>query len=371
MRMIASAPRGQDDAPHPREACLFGTCFLLTRRRVLCDGHHFYAFFGGFDAFVPNERDLDKDNFLTEHVQKMHISDMVRSLPPLNALRAFEAAGRHQSFTGAASELGVSHSSISRHVRGLEDRLGVQLFRDLPRGLALSTDGAAYLAQISPALDAIAYATEGLAEAPQGTITVNSEPLFATKWLVPRLADFAKAHPKVDIRLEASRHLADVARYEADLAIRFVHPGGIYPGSELISDAILRPFASPDLVRKPISTPRDLLGYPLLRDRTNGTWDTWFAKAGGVAPDEVPQLTWRMSSLLAIEAAIAGQGVLLVSTEVVATEVAAGRLVQVSEIGFREGGYHLVRAQGALRRKSVRVFRDWLIENTAPWRSGE
>ena len=147
------------------------------------------------------------------------------ALPPLNALRAFEAAGRHQSFSRAAEELGVSHSSISRHVRGLEDRLGVQLFRDLPRGLALTEYGAAYLAQVSPALDAIAYATEGLVEVPQGTVWVNSETLFAAKFLVPRLGDFYAQHPEVEIRLEASRQLADVARYETDLAIRFERYG--------------------------------------------------------------------------------------------------------------------------------------------------
>ena len=145
---------------------------------------------------------------------------MVLQLPPLNALRAFEAAGRYESFSRAAEELGVSHSSISRHVRGLEDRLGIQLFRDLPRGLALSPEGASYLADISPALEAIAYATEALAEVPKGTVWVNSETLFATKWLVPRLPDFYAAHPGVEIRLEASRRLADVARYEADLNTR-------------------------------------------------------------------------------------------------------------------------------------------------------
>jgi LysR family glycine cleavage system transcriptional activator len=293
---------------------------------------------------------------------------MVRKLPPLNALRAFEAAGRHQSFSRAADELGVSHSSISRHVRGLEDRLGVQLFRDLPRGLQLSRDGAAYLAQVSPALDAIAYATEGLAETPQGTVTVNSETLFATKWLVPRLGAFQAAHPEVDVRLEASRHLADVARYEADLAIRFVRPGGRYAGSELLSDAPLYPFASPDLMNAPLRSPRDLLDYPLLKDRTGGTWDLWFSLAGGVAPDEVPQLAWRMSSVLAVEAAVAGQGVLLVSQEVVTGEVAGGRLVQLSDIGFREGGYHVLHGESVLRRKAVRVFRDWLIAETTVWR---
>lgn len=295
---------------------------------------------------------------------------MSRNLPPLNALRAFEAAGRHQSFSRAAEELGVSHSAISRHVRGLEDRLNVQLFRDLPRGVALSPDGAAYLAQVSTALEAIADATEALSERPKGTVTVNSEPLFATKWLVPRLGAFARSYPEIDVRLEASRHLADVARYEADLAIRFVHPGGVYPGSELISDAPLYPFAAPGLVDLPLSTPADLLNYPLLRDRTGGTWNVWFEKAGDVDRQDVPQFTWRMSSVLAVEAAIAGQGVLLVSTEVVANEVAAGRLVRVSDIGFHEGGYYLIRTQGVLRRKPVRIFRDWLTAQSQQWRSG-
>lgn len=296
---------------------------------------------------------------------------MSRQLPPLNALRAFEAAGRHQSFSRAAEELGVSHSSISRHVRGLEDRLGVQLFRDLPRGLELSEYGATYLSQVSPALDAIASATETLTEFPKGTVWVNSETLFATKLLVPLLGDFTALHPEIEIRLEASRHLADVARYEADLAIRFVRPNNSYPGSELISDAPMHPYAAPDLLRAPLGSTRDMLAYPLLRDRTSGTWDVWFAMSGEVAPEEVPQSTWRMSSVLAVEAAVAGQGILLISDEVVAGEVAAGRLVRLSDVGFREGGYHLLLGEGVLRRKAVRVFRDWLLAQTARWRQVE
>lgn len=295
---------------------------------------------------------------------------MSRQLPPLNALRAFEAAGRHQSFSRAAEELGVSHSSISRHVRGLEDRLGVQLFRDLPRGLALSPEGAAYLAQVTPALDAIGEATEGLAEVPQGTVTVNAETLFAAKWLVPRLGAFKEAYPDVEIRLEASRRLADVTRYEVDFAIRFVQPGGRYPNSELLSDAPLRPYAAPSLLSGPLHSLRDLLAMPLLRDRTNGTWAAWFALAGVVPDVELPQSEWRMSSFLEVEAAIAGQGVLLVSDEVVAGEVDAGRLVRVSDIGFREGGYHLLHGDGVLRRKPARVFREWILAETEEWRGG-
>lgn len=295
---------------------------------------------------------------------------MSLQLPPLNALRAFDAAGRHQSFSRAAEELGVSHSSISRHVRGLEDRLGVQLFRDLPRGLELSAYGASYLAQISPALEDIAAATEQLSEVPKGTVWVNSETLFATKLLIQRLGDFKVLHPDIEIRLEASPQLADVARYEADLAIRFVRPQNTYPGSELLSDGLVRPYASTHLLSGPVTSPRTLLSLPLLKDRNSATWDRWFALAGEVAPEEVPQSTWRMSSVLAVEATVAGQGVLLISDEVVASEVAAGRLVCVSEVGFREGAYHLLHGEGVLRRKAVRVFRDWLMDETACWRTG-
>ncbi|MEP5729037.1 MAG: LysR substrate-binding domain-containing protein [Sulfitobacter sp.] len=293
---------------------------------------------------------------------------MSRQLPPLNALRAFEAAGRHQSFSRAAEELGVSHSSISRHVRGLEDRLGVQLFRDQSRGLTLSAYGASYLAEVSPALDAIASATENLSDVPKGTVWVSCETLFAIKVLTPRLGEFMAQHPEIDVRVEASWHLADVARYETDLAIRFVSSGNNYPGSELISNAPLHPYAAPDLIKEPLRSPRDLLSYPLLKDRSSGTWDLWFATSGEVAADEVPHIPWRMTSILAVEAAVAGQGVLLTSDEVVTHDVAEGRLVRLSDIGFTEGGYHLLQGEGVLRRKAVRIFKDWLMAQTAQWR---
>ncbi|APE42234.1 hypothetical protein BOO69_01505 [Sulfitobacter alexandrii] len=295
---------------------------------------------------------------------------MSRILPPLNALRAFEAAGRHQSFSRAAEELRVSHSSVSRHVRGLEDRLGVQLFRELSRGLTLKEDGRAYLAQVSPALDAIAEATEGLTGVVAGRVSVNSEPLFAAKFLIPRLPLFQDRHPDVELQLEASTALADVARYEADLAIRFVPPGAFYLGAERISDAPLHPYAAASLVPSGMLDPQAMLALPLLKDRAGDTWGRWFSLAGGVPPDAVPGASWRRSTLLEVEAALAGHGVLLVSDEVVAQEVASGRLRRVSDIGFREGDYQILGGEGVFRRKAVRAFRDWLMEQTAPWRSG-
>ena len=289
-------------------------------------------------------------------------------LPPLNALRAFEAAGRHESFSRAAEELNVSHSSISRHVRGLEDRLGVQLFRVMSRGLVLTREGAAYLAEISPALEAIAQATEDMAEIPEGVVWINAEPLFAAKWLIPRLAAFHALHPEVEVRVEASKRLADVQRYETDLALRFVHPGGKYPLSELISDAPLYPFAAPSLVSGALTHPAEVLTYPLLRDRGSDIWTRW-CRVAGLPEEDAPQFNWYMRSPMAYEAALTGQAIILISAEVVDHDAKAGRLVRVSDVGFQSGGFYLVRSEGAMRRKAVRVFRDWLLLESAPWRS--
>ncbi|WP_341366895.1 LysR family transcriptional regulator [Yoonia sp. BS5-3] len=292
---------------------------------------------------------------------------MVRSLPPLNALRAFEAAGRHQSFSRAADELGVSHSAVSRHVRGLEDRLGAQLFRDLPRGVELTQAGARYLATLTPAFDRIAEASEMFDPQPAGQVTVDAEPLFAAKWLIPRLSDFYTRFPDVELRLKGSNALADIDRYEADLAIRFLHAGPAAQSGPMISNQPLYPFAAPSLVPEAISA-EALLKLPRLRDRREDTWQHWAALAGLPLP-ETADGAWRMPVAMAYEAALAGHAVLLVSSEVTADDVAAGRLVQCSDIGFRMGSYHFVLGEGVTRRSAVRLFRDWLLDQSAGLRS--
>ncbi|MDW3224530.1 MAG: LysR substrate-binding domain-containing protein [Paracoccaceae bacterium] len=295
---------------------------------------------------------------------------MSRTLPPLNALRAFEAAGRHESFSRAAEELGVSHSSISRHVRGLEDRLNRQLFRDLPRGLVLTQDGVAYLADVTPALDAIADATEQLTESPAGTVSVNSEPLFAERFIIPRLARFQKAYPDVEVRLDASSRLADVERYEADIAIRFAHSGRLDVPCDLLSSALIYPYAAPDFIGKQIAQPADLLTQPLLRDRIGNIWKPWFAAAGVVA-DDLPEKGWRLKFPLAYEAALNGLGVYLSSSECVSLDVAQGRLVRCFDIGIRDGAFFLVYGSRVMRRAAVRQFRAWLLDEARPFRDAE
>lgn len=288
---------------------------------------------------------------------------MPRSLPPLNALRAFEAAGRHESFSKAAEELGVAHSAVSRHVRGLEDHLGAQLFRDLPRGVALTEVGARYLAWVSPAFDRIAEASEIFAAAPAGRIAVDSEGLFAAKWLIPRLGDFYARYPDIELRLDATRSLADLGRYQADLAIRYFNEGQPDAAEPLISNRAMYPYCTPALMGDGFERPEDLLRHPLLRDRADNTWEPWFRLAGGDA-SLLPEGRWRMRATLALEAALAGQGVILVTQELVERDVAAGRLVKAMDVPYRKGSYHMVFAEGVQRRKPVRAFRDWLLEQS-------
>jgi LysR family glycine cleavage system transcriptional activator len=292
---------------------------------------------------------------------------MPRTLPPLNALRAFEAAGRHESFTKAADELGVSHSAISRHVRGLEARLGLKLFRVKSRGVALSSEGARYLVGISPVFDAIAQTTEDIAGSATGFVRVSCEPVFAVKWLVPHLNGFYERYPEIELRIDATRHLIDIAHYEADLAVRFFKDKPADEKMDLISDAPVFPFIAPKLLTEPLRNPRQLLAFTHLRDRGGGVVADWFALTD-VASDAIPKPVWRMRATLSLAAAVAGQGVLFASADIVAMDVDAGRLVRCFDIPLRRGSYHVLTGEGALRRRSVRRFKEWLLEASAKLR---
>lgn len=294
---------------------------------------------------------------------------MSRILPPLNALRAFEAAGRHESFSRAADELNVSHSAVSKHVRGLEDRLGVQLFRDLSRGVALTQEGAHYLATLTPAFDAIAEATEMFAAKAEGTVVINCESVFAVKWLMPHLNSFYDAHPDIELEIDATKVLADISRYEADIAIRFVLSGQPGRAASLVSDAWIYPYATPEIAADVNGDPAKLLNYRLLGDRAGDPWGDWFAEAGASHLYTPKPSGKRLRAALAHQAAVSGIGVFLGSAENVAQDVAEGKLVRCSEVGFWQGSYFMLFSDGAERRKPIRLFRDWLLEETTEFRS--
>jgi len=288
---------------------------------------------------------------------------MPRDLPPLNALRAFEAAGRHNSFTGAANELNVTHAAISRHVRGLERRLGVQLFKKVSQGVELTEAGAKYLVVVTPALDRIAEATEEISCKSAQSILVSCEPTFAVKWLMPNLGAFEDRYPNVDVRIQSSPKLADIARYECDLAIRFCSTPVRDPNLEVdeIMHTRVHPYGGPafDEVR----TPKQLLELKLFHEDKGALWRRWFA-AAGVSDVALPQSANPLGSILAIEGALAGRGVALVADVLVADDIRSGRLKRLSDVGVFYGEYNILYLKEVARRPAVRSFRDWVLEAT-------
>ena len=301
---------------------------------------------------------------------------MARNLPPLNSLRAFEAAARHLSFTKAAEELHVTPAAISHQIKALEEQLGVPLFRRLTRALRLTEAGQAALPSLRDGFDKLADGVDLLrAHDESGAITVSLDPSFAAKWLVPRLDRFRAAHPDLDVRLDATDKLADFQRDNVDLAIRY--GGGNYPGLEverLLSEEIF-PVCSPKLLEgpAPLAQPGDLRHHTLIHlewgseDVTAPTWRMWLLAAGVHDIDFTRGPVFSMTSL-ALQAAIEGQGVALASSFLVADDLAAGRLVVPFDLSVCDPldfAYHIVVPKRTADLAKVAAFKDWLLGEIA------
>lgn len=297
---------------------------------------------------------------------------MPRHLPPLSALRAFAAAGRHLSFQRAAAELAVTPTAISHQIRRLEEDLGVALFRRLTRKLQLTEAGRALLPEVAGAFDKLAGAVERLrASGDSGMLTISAIITLAYRWLAPRLPRFQTQHPKIDVRLEASQRLVDFTRDEVDVAIR--HGNGPWPGLASIKlfDDRFTPLISPKLLAKgpPLKKPHDVLHYTLLRDSPYFEWETWFAAAGVKAPASARGPSFD-SSQLSVQAADVGLGVALVHPDFFAEELAAGRLIQPFPIVAENGkAYHLVYPPAYADRPKVAAFREWLLAEAEDFRA--
>jgi LysR family glycine cleavage system transcriptional activator len=300
---------------------------------------------------------------------------MPRKLPPLNALRAFEAAARQGSFVAAAAELGVTPAAVSQQVKALEAGMGTALFRRLAHGLVLTETGARLLPALTEAFDRVAEATTGLsARAPSGIVTITMLPALAAGWLVPRLGRFRRAYPEIDIVLRTDRRLMDFGREDIDVAIRFGR--GPFRGLSAyhLMDEEVTPVASPRLLhgRAPIRSLADLAGEVLLHDIDAHptqwwmSWRAWFAAAGLPESLAARGLSFSDSSVL-IAAAVAGQGVALGRLPMLEGHLVEGHLVPVlSEVKRAEWSYWLVAPASHFARAPVRAFRDWLLaENTA------
>ena len=293
---------------------------------------------------------------------------MARRLPPLNALRAFEAGARHLSFTKAAEELHVTQAAISHQVKLLEEDLGVSLFRRMTRKLALTEEGRALLRVAGEALDAIAGEAARLREAPGGrTLSLSLIPTFGVKWLAPRLGRFWAAHPDIDLRLHHSIHLVDFARDEVDAAVRW--GGGAWPGVEAVylMRAGLVPVCSPALCKGPpaLNVPDDLRHHTLLHERDYVDWAQWLAVAGAHEVEARRGPIIDDPSVLH-QAAIDGQGVALESESIVRADLEAGRLVKPFDVDLdRDNAYYLVAPPRHFDRPNVQAFRDFLLSELA------
>ena len=208
---------------------------------------------------------------------------MSRRLPPLNALRAFEAAARHLSFTQAAEELNVTQAAVSHQIRGLEDWLGFSLFRRLSRALVLTEAGQLLFPEVRAAMDILTTAVNRVQrQDSEGVLTVTTMDSFAQSWLVPRLGRFRQLHPDIDVRLVMVDRMVDLAREGVDVAVRYGR--GNWPGLtvSLLRTEELFPVCAPDLIANgpPLKEPRDLANYTLLHDEMPVDWRDWLAAVG-------------------------------------------------------------------------------------------
>jgi LysR family glycine cleavage system transcriptional activator len=292
---------------------------------------------------------------------------MPRRLPTLNALKAFEAAARHESFTRAAEELFVTQGAVSHQVKALEAELGLKLFNRERQRLVITEAGRAYLLVVRDAFDRIADGTERLLQRQRGgSLVVSTSPNFAAKWLVHRLGRFAEAHPDIDLTVNASRQHVDFAREDIDVAIRHGDKGtsGLHV-ARLCAEEIF-PVCSPRILAKtPIRNPSDLGRHTLLHVADRKGWSEWLAFAGAkdVDPSRGPVLN---EASMAIDAAVDGQGIVLARTALAAWDLIGGRLVRPFVTAMPAPfAYWIVCPKVNAKLPKIVAFTEWLLVEAA------
>lgn len=290
---------------------------------------------------------------------------MARRLPSLNALRAFETAARHVSFSLAAAELNVSHAAISRHIRELEAWLSTKLFHRTGRGVELTGEGEAFARDLTPAFDALAEAT-GRFAVPRGRhqLVISSEVPFAALWLVPRLGRFTAMHPEIDLVLDPTDRLVDFSKSEADLGIRYGQ--GKWRDTEAVKliESNFSPVCSPEFAKKnAIQSPRDLGSTTLLQEQSKQHWIDWLTAAG--VADIISANGPTLKGHLALAAAEAGQGFALADDITAGDALVANRLVRPFDITVRDHSYYLVHGAGVKPCEQASAFHDWLTAELA------
>lgn len=289
----------------------------------------------------------------------------VRDLPPLAAIRVFEAAARHLSFTRAANELGMTQAAVSYQIKVLEERLGTPLFMRKPRAVELTSAGELLAPSATDALDRLASAFSALKADTGGVLSLNVVPTFAANWLAYRIGAFQMLNPQMAVRISANREMVNFDRDDVDLAVR--SGPGDWPGlsKHRLIEQNFTPMLSPKLIDR-LGMPRepaDLLHFPLV-DAGDPWWAIWFREAGAEGFNVGQRPDSRMGDQhLEGRAAIGGSGVGILTPAFYQEELANGLLVQPFEVVATEGrAYWLCYATARRNVPKIRLFRDWLLE---------
>jgi len=294
-------------------------------------------------------------------------SRQVSQLPPLQAIRVFDAVARHLSFTKAAGELGMTQAAVSYQIKVLEERVGAPLFLRRPRQIVLTEAGQRLAPAVGEAFAILGQAYAAARGGADGLLCVTTVLTFASNWLAHRLGSFQIAHPTLAVRLETSSRLTDFTREDVDIAIR--SGGGDWPGLEAhkLLDADFTPMLSPKLAASigGVNEPADLLKLPIL-DPSDIWWKEWFATAGVHTHD----LASRPGSSMGAQAyeanAIAGHGVAILTRALFKNELADGRLFQPFDLVGDDGhAYWLVYPEARRNVPKIRAFRDWVLAEIA------
>jgi len=289
---------------------------------------------------------------------------MHRQLPPLTAVKVFEAAARHLSFTKAAAELGMTQAAVSYQIKVLEDRVGTPLFLRRPRQVSLTEAGQRLAPAVTEAFELIGQAFSSARSGAQGTLSISTVATFATNWLAQHLGSFQVAHPSLAVRLDMSPGFVDFAREEIDLAIRA--GDGNWPGltKHFLMRTEFTPMLSPRLAASigGVKEPADLLKLPVIGP-DDPWWAQWLTEAG-LPPDALKGRPQNRMGSQTVEggAAIAGQGVAILTPAFFQAELAAGQLIQPFDLVCSDGkAYWLVYPEARRNVPKIAAFRAWIL----------